>query len=392
MRLSELIAGALMLAGALGAHAQSVPVFKVGIVTATTGAASTIAAPANNAISLYMEQLAGQPNLPFKIEFIRYDDASDPTKSVNLVRKLIQEDGAAMVVCCTTTPSTLAVNKIAEDGQTTIVAMAASAAVVEPPAEKRYTFKTPITDRLMINYTLDYMAKKGVKNLAFMGLEDAYGEGGWVEMKALAEKKGIKIVAAERFARADTNFTPQALKVVQSKPDAVYIHAIPPSAALVHEALKRVGYRGPIYHGAGSPTNAFIDIGKSAVEGAIVGATPITVYQELPKSSPLTKSIGEFVRAYDGKYGAGKAELFATQGYDAIGLVVDTIKRYVASGKKGSDLAQTRKDLRDELERTKEYAGSVGIFNYTPSDHVGLDDRTLFLVQVKGGKFQMLKD
>src|SRR5438445_379059 len=186
MRFSKLIAGALALSGALGVHAQSVPVFKVGIITATTGAASTIAAPANNAISLYMDQLASQPNLPFKVEFLRYDDASDPTKSVNLVRKLIQEDGAAMIVCCTTTPSTLAVNKVAEDGQTTIVAMAASAAVVEPAAEKRYTFKTPITDRLMIKHTLDYMAKKGVRNLAFMGLEDAYGEGGWVELKALA--------------------------------------------------------------------------------------------------------------------------------------------------------------------------------------------------------------
>jgi branched-chain amino acid transport system substrate-binding protein len=392
MRFLKLFAGVLAVAAAIGsAQAQGVPVFKVGVITATTGAASTIAAPANNAIALYIDQLANQRNLPFKVEFIRYDDASDPTKSVNLVRKLIQEDGAAMIVCCTTTPSTLAVNKVAEDGQTTIVAMAASASVVEPAAEKRYTFKTPITDRLMINHTLDYMVKKGVKTIAFMGLEDAYGEGGWVELKSLAEKKGIKIVAAERFARTDTNFTPQALKVVQSKPDVVYIHAIPPSAALVHEALRRVGYRGPIYHGAGAPTNAFIDIGKTAVEGAIVGATPITVYSDLSQSNPLTKSIGEFVKAYDGKYGAGRAELFATQGYDAVGLVVDAIKRYVASGKKG-DLAQMRKDLRDELERTREYAGTVGIFNFTPTDHVGLDERTLFLVEVKDGKFQLLKE
>ncbi|MDP9607664.1 UNVERIFIED_ORG: branched-chain amino acid transport system substrate-binding protein [Variovorax paradoxus] len=390
MKFSKLIAGAFILAGAAGVQAQELPVFKIGIVTAATGAASTIAAPANQAIDLYREQLAAR-KLPFKVEFVQYDDASDPTKSVNLVRKLIQEDGAAMVICCTTTPSSLAVNKVSEDGHTATIAMAASASVVEPPAEKRYTFKTPITDRLMINHTLDYMLKQGVKSVAFLGLEDAYGEGGWVELKALAEKKGVKIVASERFARADTNFTPQALKIVQSKPDAVYIHAIPPSAALVHEALKRVGYRGPIYHGAGSPTTAFVSIGKTAVEGAIVGATPITVYKDLGAENPLSRSIGEFVKAYDGKYGAGKAEIFATQGYDAIGLAVDTVRRYVASGKKGS-LEQTRKDLRDELEKTHEYAGSVGIFNFTPTDHVGLDKRTLFLVQVKDGQFQRIKE
>ncbi|MGQ2993762.1 ABC transporter substrate-binding protein [Variovorax sp.] len=363
---------------------------RIGIVTAATGAASTIAAPANQAIDLYREQMAAR-KLPFKLEFIQYDDASDPTKSVNLVRKLIQEDGAAMVVCCTTTPSSLAVAKVSEEGQTPTISMAASASVVEPPAEKRYTFKTPVTDRLMIDHTLDYMRRQGVKSVAFLGLEDSYGEGGWIELKALAEKKGVRIVASERFARGDTNFTPQALKIAQSKPDAVYIHAIPPSAALVHEALKRVGFRGPIYHGAGAPTTAFVTIGKSAVEGAIVGATPITVYKELEPGNPLSRSIGEFVKAYDGKYGAGKAEIFATQGYDAIGLAVDTVRRYVASGKKGS-LEQTRKDLRDELEQTREYAGSVGIFNFTPTDHVGLDKRTLFLVQVKDGRFQRIQE
>lgn len=61
----------------------------------------------------------------------------------------------------------------------------------------------------MIGHTLDYMAKHGVKTVAFLGLEDAYGEGGWDELKALAGKKGIKIVSSERFARADTNFTPR---------------------------------------------------------------------------------------------------------------------------------------------------------------------------------------
>lgn len=392
MKIFQLITGTALLAAAVGVFAQDLPIFKIGVVTSGTGPASTIGAPAIAAIELYREQLAAQKNLPFKVEFVHYDDASDPTKSVNNVRKLIQEDGAAMVICCTATPSSIAVGKVSEDGKTPTISMSAAAAVVEPISEKRYTFKTPITDRLMVNHTLDYMVKKGVKKLAFLGLDDSYGEGGWVELKNLVEKKGITIVSSERFARTDTNFTPQALKTLQSKPDAVYIHSVPPSSSLVHEALKRVGYRGTIYHGAGSPTQAFITIGKSAVEGAIVGATPITVYRDLSADNPLSKSIGEFVKAYDGKYGAGKAEIFATQGYDAVGLAVDTIKRYVASGKKPTNLAQTRNDLRDELERTREYAGSVGIFNYSPTDHVGLDQRTLFLVQVKDGQFRKLND
>jgi branched-chain amino acid transport system substrate-binding protein len=179
--------------------------------------------------------------------------------------------------------------------------------------------------------------------------------------------------------------------VVRANPDAVYFHAIPPSAALAHEALKRVGYKGPIYHGAGSPTSSFLAIGKQSVEGAVVGATPITVYKELPKDNPLVPVITSFVNAYDAKYGQGKAEIFATQGYDAVGLAVDALKRYTASGKKG-DLAQRRMDIRDILENTHDYVGTVGIFNYSATDHVGLDTRTLFLVTVRNGQFTLLKD
>ncbi|MFP3558770.1 ABC transporter substrate-binding protein [Paraburkholderia sp. SIMBA_049] len=302
MHFPAVVFGMTLFAAVANSQAQEKPTYKIGVVTATTGSASVIAAPANNAIALYEEQLATQQNLPFTVQFIKYDDASDPTKSVNAVRKLIQDDKVDIVICCTTTPSSLAIARTVEDAKVTAVSMSAGAAVVEPVSEKRYLFKTPITDRMMINYTLDEMKRKGIKSVAFMGLDDAYGEGAWVEFKPLAEKKGIKVVANERFGRGDTNFAPQALRVKGSSPDAVYIHAIPPSSALVNEALKRVGFKGPIYHGAGSPTSSFLAIGKQSVEGAIVGATPITVYKELPKDNPLVPVISSFVTAYEGRF------------------------------------------------------------------------------------------
>jgi branched-chain amino acid transport system substrate-binding protein len=269
--------------------------------------------------------------------------------------------------------------------------MAASASVTEPQPEKQFMFKTPVTDRLMLNFTLDRMLKKGVKSVAFMGLEDSYGEGAWVEFKALAEKKGMTIAAKESFARGDTNFAPQALRVARAKPDAVYFHAIPPSAALAHEALKRVGYAGPIYHGAGAPTPAFITIGKGAVEGAIVGAIPITVYKDLPKTNPIVPVITQFVSEYDAKYGAGKAEIFATQAWDAVNIAMGAISRHHANGAR-DDLAQARKDIRAQVENTKNFVGTHGIFNYSPTDHVGLDTRTTFLVVVKNGNFELLPE
>ena len=143
----------------------------------------------------------------------------------------------------------------------------------------------------MIDHTVDYMVKQGWKQVAFMGLEDSYGEGGWVEFKQIATRKGLEIVAAERFSRGDTNFTPQALRVSQKKPDAVYFHAIPPSSALATETLRRVGYKGPVLHGAGSATPAFMAVGKKAVEGALVGTSARPCIASCPttiRSSPAS--------------------------------------------------------------------------------------------------------
>ncbi len=370
----------------VAAVADSRPEFRVGTVNSVTGGASAIAAGAVSAINMLEQKLAADTSLPFKVRFIKYDDGSDPTKAINAVRKLAQEDKAHIVICCTTTPASMAVNKIVEEEKIPNVSLAAAATVIEPAAERKFTFKTPITDRLMLNYTLEEMIKRGYKRLAFMGLDDSYGEGGWVEFNALAKAKGLEIVAAERFSRGDTNFTPQALRVSRQKPDAVYFHAIPPSAALAHETLKRVGYAGPIYHGGGAPTPAFLAVGKRAVEGAIVGAAGMTVYQQLDEAHPLKKSIGDFVKLYDGFYGEGKSDMFAAQAYDAVMIPVNAWKK-VPDATRAGDLAQARLALRDAIENTRDYQGVIGIFNFSANDHLGLDSRATFLVTVKDGRF-----
>ncbi|WP_156173968.1 ABC transporter substrate-binding protein [Cupriavidus basilensis] len=386
-------AAALSLAGLALAHAASAdtrPELRIGVVSSMTGGASAIAAGAVATINLMQERLGQDAELPFRVTFVKYDDGSDPARAVNAARKLIQEDRVHLVICCTTTPASLAVNKVVEEEKTPNLSLASAAAVIEPADQHRFTFKTPLTDRLMIVRTVDYLRSKGYRTVAFMGLEDSYGEGGWVEFQRIAGEKGMKIVSAERFARGDTNFTPQAMRVVRQKPDAVYVHAIPPSSALAHESLRRVGFGGEILHGAGSSTAALIAVGKKAIEGAVVGTAALTVYRQLPASHPIKPVVERFVGLYEGKYGAGKADLFAAQAYDTVNIPVAAYRQVVAAGK-ASGLAQARLALRDAIEQTREYVGVTGIYNYSPQDHLGLDGRSTFLAIVRNGRFELLK-
>jgi branched-chain amino acid transport system substrate-binding protein len=386
------VAALLLGAAPLVASAQARPVMRIGAVIASSGPASFLGVPEKNAIELAAEKFKNDRSLPFDVEFIVYDDASDPTKSVNSARRLINEDNVHVVICCTTTPASMAILETINSTGVLNISMASAAGVIEPADQRKWTFKTPTTDRLMIARTLDYMIKKGYKKIAFFGNEDSYGESGLAELRKLAPAKGVELVAIERFGRTDTNFTPQALRIKQANPDAVYFHSIPPSAVLAHQSLARVGYHGPIFHSAGSANGGFLSVGGDSVEGAIVGTGPGAVYDQMSAGNPLKPVATDFAKLYDGKYGAGKTDLFAGQGWDAALLAEKAVEIAYRTGASPAKLQEFRVKTRDAMEGIKNFPGTMGVFNFTPQDHLGLDRRSTVLVVVKNNKFVLLDD
>jgi branched-chain amino acid transport system substrate-binding protein len=385
------LAASLALSQHLAAAQDAKPELRVGAVFALTGPASALGIPAKNAIQVLEEQLAQKNDLPFRPHFIVYDDASDPTKAVNAVRKLVAEDRVHLVICCSTTPASMAILETINSSAVPNISVASAATIIEPAAERKWTFKTPTTDRLQIMRVADDMVARGIKKIAFFGQEDSYGEGGWNELKRVAKEKSLEIIAAERFARTDTNFTPQALKIKQANPDAVYFHAIPPASALAQQALRRVGYAGPTYHGGGSANVAFIALAKEAAERAIVGTGPLLIYRDLPDSYNAKPEIIRFSEIYGKKFGADKIDIFPGQAWDAGRLAIDAAERAVKAGADLSKLEDARQRLRDAVETTKDFPGVDGIFNYSATDHLGLDLRSTFLAEVKGGKFVLYR-
>ena len=389
MRILPVVSTLAALAISASAYAADKPELRIGSVVAMTGPASALGLPEKNALELLQEQLAKDTSLPFTVKFITYDDGSDPTKAVNNVRKLITEDRAHVVICCTTTPTSMAILETVTQAKVPNISLALGQSVIEPVKDRHWIFKTPSTDQLQVTGLVDDMVKRGFKKVAFLGLEDSFGEGGWIAMQSVAKAKGVEIVASERYSRTDTNFTPQALKVRQSNPSAVYIHAIPPSAALVHQALKRVGYTGPIYHSGGSANNAFLSIGKQEVEGALLGTTPVLVYKDLPDSNPLKPVITKFAALYEKRFNVPKVDIFPGQSWDAGNITLKAAEEAVKAGAKLDDLDASRAALRDKIENVKNFVGVGGIFNYSATDHLGLDHRSTFIAVVKNGEFRL---
>ena len=372
------VLAASMFAAATGACAD----INVGVTVSATGPAASLGIPEKNTIALMPQTIGGQ-----KVNYIVLDDASDTTAAVSNARRLITESKVDVVLGSTTTPNSLAMLDVVSEAQTSMISMAASAAIVEPvDGKRRWVFKTPQNDIMMSLAIATHMAGVGVKTVGFIGFSDAYGEGWYREFTKIASLKGLTIVANERYARTDTSVTGQVLKLVAAKPDAVLIAASGTPAVLPQRTLKERGYEGRYYQTHGVANNDFLRVGGKDVEGTFLPSGPVLVAAQLPASNPVKASALEYVTKYEAAYGKGSVSTFGAHAWDAGRLMAAAAAQALKKAQPGTPAF--RAALRDALESMREVQGAHGIFNMSPTDHLGLDQRARVMVKIENGAWK----
>jgi len=378
--LTTIALGAALIAAAASARAD----ITVGVTLSATGPAASLGIPEKNTIALMPTTIGGQ-----KVNYIVLDDKSDTTAAVANTRKLITEDKADVIIGSTVSPNSLAMIDVVSEAKVPMISMAASASIVEPVDDKRrWVFKTPQNDIMMSIAIVQHMANAGVKKVAFIGFADAYGEGWYTQFSKIAALKGIEIVANERYNRTDTSVTGQVLKIVAAKPDAVLIAASGTPAVLPQKTLKERGYAGQYYQTHGVANNDFLRVGGKDVDGTFLPSGPVLVASQLPASNPVRKSAREYISKYEAAYGKGSVSTFGGHAWDAGVLLQTAIPMALKKAQPGTPAF--RSALRDALEQVKEAPGAHGIFNMSPTDHLGLDQRARVMVLIDNGHWKYI--
>ena len=377
---NAIVAAAVAAAGTLGNLAWAD--INVGVTVSATGPAASLGIPEKNTIALMPQTIGGH-----KVNYIVLDDASDTTAAVANARKLITESKVDVLLGSTTTPNSLAMIDVAAESQTPMISMAASSRIVEPvDAKRRWIFKTPQNDIMMSLAIASHMQAQGVKTVGFIGFADAYGEGWFQEFGKVAGSKGLTIVASERYARTDTSVTGQALKLVAAKPDAVLIAASGTPAVLPQRTLKERGYAGKYYQTHGVANNDFLRVGGKDVDGTFLPAGPVLVAAQLPANHPVRQGALEYIGKYEAAYGKGSVSTFGAHAWDAGRLMAVAAAQALKKAQPGT--AEFRAALRDALESAREVLGAHGVFNMSPTDHLGLDQRARVMVKIENGAWQ----
>jgi branched-chain amino acid transport system substrate-binding protein len=251
-----------------------------------------------------------------------------------------------------------------------------------------WVISVPQPAPLMASAVVERMKATGVKTVGYIGYSDSWGDLVYDGLTKAAEPAGIKVVANERYARADSTVTAQALKIMTTRPDVIMTGGSGTPGALPFIALKERGFSGAIYgmHALINPD--FIRVGGASVEGVICPTGPVVVAEQLPESNPIRAVSMQFREAYQKANGVPAADAFSAYSFDGWLIFLDAAKRALPTATPGTP--EFRRAVRSAIMSTKEVVGSHGVYSFTPDSPYGVDERARVLVRLVKGNWQLI--
>jgi branched-chain amino acid transport system substrate-binding protein len=355
-------------------------VYKIGAVLSLSGPASPLGQPEQNSLKMLEEQMnAGEGVNGHKVQFIIEDDQSNPANAAAAITKLINQEGVVAIIGSSSTGATLAMVPVAESAKITQVCCAAGTVVTKPI--KKYIFRTPPTDSMAIDRVLAYL--KGnlkFKQIAILHDANAYGTGGATELAAKAPAAGIEIVANESYGSTDTDMTAQLTKIQQTPAQALVVWGTNPGPASIAKNMQQLGMKIPFIGSNGIANKTFITLAGSAANGVAFPGGRMLIPSSITAGSEWRKAVDTFTADYKTKYGKD-ADTFAAHGWDA-GTILTTAMKTA-----GTDKAL----IQSTVQSTKGLVGIDGIYNFSPTNHDGLNASDLIMIKIENGAWVQIK-
>ncbi|MBO8173558.1 MAG: ABC transporter substrate-binding protein [Bacillaceae bacterium] len=250
----------------------------VGLVGPQTGPAAFFDASRKGVQSYinYVNENGGVNGKQLKL--IAYDDQYQPAKTVQLVKRLVEEDKVfALLSPVGSAPNLAALDYYKQSGIPVIMMGTGQGKLVDPPVKN-------IIGESVINYGaeakvfLDYAVNElGAKKIAIAYQNDDLGKEGLTAVKdRLGQYDGVEIVEEVNYLASDADFSSQAQKLKNADPDVVMNFGTPATSANLKKAMYKIGLKDVPYInnsvGANDP-NLFKLAGEEVWNGTISGAT-----------------------------------------------------------------------------------------------------------------------
>jgi branched-chain amino acid transport system substrate-binding protein len=372
--------GALLFSQARVPAAESKPI-KIGALFSVTGGASFLGAPEEKTAQMLVEKINASGGVNGqKLELVVKDTAGSPEKAVSFAKQLIEEEKVLAIIGPSTSGETMQIKGLCEENKMVLVSCAAAETIVNPVA--KFVFKSPQKDSQAITWIYRTMKEKGISKIAVLSSTDGFGAAGKKQLETAAPAEGIEILVNEVYDKQATDLTDVLTKVKgKAGVQAVVNWSIVPAQSIVAKNMKQLGLDVPLFQSHGFGNLRYVQQAGVAAEGTLFPAGRLLVVDELPDSHPQKQVLAAYKKDYESRY-KEDVSTFGGHAYDALMIVVEALK------KAGTP---DREKVRDAIENLQGFVGTAGVFNFSPTDHTGLDLTAFEMLTVKDGKFTIYK-
>ena len=374
-----LFAGLAAAFAAPGAQAQE-PI-RIGAFLAVTGPAAFLGDPEQKTLELYIEKLnAAGGVLGRKLALVSYDTAGDAEKARTFAKRLIEQDKVDVIVGGTTTGETMAVVPMVEQAEIPFISLAGAVVIVDPV--QKWGFKTPHTDRMACEKIFADMTSRGARRIALISGSGGFDKSMRAQCLAAAKGRGIEIVADESYGPGDKDMTVQLTKIKNTAGVQAVLNAgFGEGPAIVTRNYRQLGIAAPLYQSHGVASKEYIKLSGAAAEGVRLPAAALLIAESLPDSDPQKKVVLAYKREYESRFNS-EVSTFGGHAYDGLMLAVEAMK-------KAGTTEKTK--VRDALQSIRGWMGTAGVFNLSPTDHMGLDLSAFRMLEVRKGAWTEVK-
>jgi branched-chain amino acid transport system substrate-binding protein len=303
---------------------------------------------------------------------------------------MIDEEHVDVILGPSNTPNSLAVLDVASTSGTPFLSLSGSNILIDPQeGPKKWAFKMFPSEKLSIAQMLEHMKAKGIATLAMIGFSNALGDSFMGTMRNLAASYGVTIPVETRYNPADTSVAAQVLRMISTKPGAVFVvgSSVPATTPIIE--LRNRGYTGDIYTIMGIAGPDAMRVGGKALDGVLLSGVAVLAAEQLADTNPIKPAAQSFISAYEAKYGPGSRNLFGATLWDAFFLVDAASKPALSAARPGTPAFRTA--LRDAMEQVKGMAGAQGLFSLSPTDHSGAEPASQVMIEIRGGGYHLIK-
>jgi len=354
---------------------------KIGVLVGLSGPEGHIGEPSKAVAMMAADAInagGGIQGRPIALVFA--DTQSNPGKAALEAKRLIEREKVVAIAGPTGTGSAMAVLKIIQDAQTPTVGFVGGTPPVEPV--RQFMFKSPQKTVTAVERTYAYLKDKGIKKIAIITASDNFGQEGKASLEKLAGNFGIEIVGAQVFDTTDSDVSVQLTKIKQTGPQAVVCWTIGGIGAIVTKNFRQLGMSMPLLHCHGQADPKYLELAGAAAEGTIMPTVKLMVLDQIAKNDPQFPVLAKFKNDYENVKKIGKTGAHSGYAWDAMQLLALGLKK--SGGQGGLTLAKA-------IEGVRGYIGVSGIYTMSAQDHCGLGVDSMVMVQVKNGKWTLLK-